>query len=111
MPTFHTTICHEYRHENGKGEPVAHARVYERIGELWLTDVWCSPDDRNSGRATTIMQALIVDLGHRRIWLEIAPYTDAPLGGDRLAAFYSKFGFTATEVPGVMCRPAQEPAQ
>jgi GNAT superfamily N-acetyltransferase len=105
-PTYYTLICHEYRHENGKSEAIAHARVYERLGELWCTDVWCHPDERGKGRATQVMQAMIADLGGRRIFLEIAPYTDAPLDGIMLAEFYKRFGFAPTEVPGVLCRPA-----
>jgi GNAT superfamily N-acetyltransferase len=106
MPQFHTLICHEYRHENGKAEAIAHIRVYERLGELWLTDVWVHPDEREQGRASALLRAVITDLGSRRIFLEIAPYTDAPLGGAKLAAFYSAFGFVETAVPGVLCRPA-----
>lgn len=110
MPTFHTSICHEYRHENGKGESIAHARVYERLGNLWLTDVWCHPDERNTGRARAILDAMIRDLGGRAIYLEVAPYTDAPLDGTMLVAFYGKLGFIETPVPGVLYRPTQEPA-
>lgn len=29
--------CHEYYQDNAKGEHIAHARVYRRLGRLWLT--------------------------------------------------------------------------
>jgi GNAT superfamily N-acetyltransferase len=102
--SHYTLVSHEYRQENGKAEPIAHARVCQRPGGLWLTDVWTHADHRNEGRAGALLTALLADLGERDMYLEIAPYTDAPMDADALAAFYGRYGFQATGVPGVLRR-------
>ena len=95
---------HEYYQQDAKGENIAHARVYNRVGRLWLTDVWVDPAYRRQGRAGALLTALLADLGTQPIYLELAPYTDQPLDEAQLARLYGRAGFVATDVPGVLYR-------
>ena len=49
MTPMHVTHCYEVH--DAKGENIAHARVKEAPGGLWLTDVWCHADYRRQGKA------------------------------------------------------------
>lgn len=66
--------------------------------------MWVDPEYRRQGRAQAVLAALIADLGTRPIYLEIAPYADAPLEEAQLLALYSRFGFVVTAVPVVLYR-------
>ena len=97
-------VMHTYEIQDAKGENIAHARVKETPGGLWLTDVWCHADYRQQGKASALIVRVVDDWSARDLYLSVEPYTDRPLDADALAAFYARHGFEATDVPGVMRR-------
>ncbi len=84
---------------------VAWATVHERPnGVLWLTSIWTKATHRKQGYARAILNRVLCEFEGKRLYLQVAPYADRPLDADALVAFYTGFGFEATDVPGVMVR-------
>lgn len=96
---------HNYSIEDGQGNKVATAAVHRSGDTYWLVNVWTHPEHRGKGAASALIRRLLEVWGARTMYLTVAPYTDAPLDAAGLRAFYRRFGFHATDVPGVMRRP------
>lgn len=99
---------HRYSFDDAKGECIAHIKVYERHGAIWLSDLWVHAEHRRQGRATRLMRAALARYGCETIYLEASPYTDQAVDLGTLTAWYGRFGFVATDVPNVMVRPATD---
>lgn len=96
----------EFQICDGSSDSRGWAVVAHRPGHvLWITALWVHPEDRKKGWASALLNAVINEYGAETLYLEVAPYADRPLGADALAAFYGRFGFESTSVPGVLRRP------
>lgn len=96
-----------YRIEDGKGEVIAHIKMRPRDGVYGLDDLWVHPDHRRKGYASALLQEALNEWRRNEtIYLSVEPYTDQPLDNATLTTFYGRFGFAATDVPGVLCRRA-----
>lgn len=75
--------------------------IYETgIENMWtVTRVNVPTEFRRQGVGTYLMEKLCVQADEMKInlELEVTPYVDSEMSIDDLAAFYSKFGFVATE--------------
>jgi GNAT superfamily N-acetyltransferase len=78
--------------------------VRGETGVLWLTAVWVHPDRRGHGWATALLRTVVREWGCEPLYLRVEPYTDRPLNAAALTAFYGRFGFVETCVPGVLRR-------
>ena len=98
---------HRYAMCDGKGDPTAHVEVVDRVGVLWLTNLWVTPEQRRKGCAVALMVAAVAAWQAHDVYLQVQPYTDQIMDVDALAALYRSFGFSSTPVPGIMHRPAR----
>lgn len=88
-------------------DSIAWAKVYRRPeGHLWLGSLWVAGSERHKGYAAALLRAVLRECGSEPLYLEVAPYADRPLDSAALMAFYGRFGFVETPVPGIMHRPA-----
>lgn len=99
---------HRYSFDDAKGECIAHIKVIERYGTIWLTDLWVHPEHRKQGRATRLMEVALARYGCETIYLEASPYTDQAVDLGHLTAWYGRFGFVVTDVPNILMRPATD---
>lgn len=98
-------VTYSYEIRDADGENIAHARVKETPGGLWLTDVWCKAAHRRKGLATKLVTRVVQDWCNHDLFLSVEPYTDQPMGAPALQVFYLSFGFQFTGVPYVLHRP------
>lgn len=99
-------IWHYYQYNQNDGNAAASVHIQDTGGVLWLTNVWTHKDYRGQHLIRSLIEQGIADFGHRSIYLKVQPYADAPMDRDALAAYYTTFGFAATDVPDVMVRRA-----
>lgn len=100
---------HWFRIFDGEGESIAQCRVYPSHGQWWITDVWVNHKHRRRGLATKVIAAALMRYGGRAdLYLQITPYSNQPMEGEQLAAFYASFGFCPMAWPGGMMRPKRK---
>lgn len=87
-----------------KDEYIATLWVERRHGVLWLTALWVQGEYRKQGLGTRMLQMAVDELGASDLFLTVGAYTDQPLDDAQLVAWYQRFGFEMTDVPGVMVR-------
>lgn len=92
--------------QNGKGDVIGHVKTYSTNGVRWLTNVWVDPEQRQKGMARALVMEALAMFGREDMYLQIQPYTDQPRDTEALAAWYGRFGFRPTDVPGVLVRRA-----
>ena len=100
---FRVQLTHEWRIA-AKNETIASASVYERFGHLWVYNIWTHHEYRKRGLATKIMEAILLKFGDETLYMGVDNFENRPMDNDQLAAWYVRFGFVMTEVPGVMIR-------
>lgn len=94
-----------YYVSDAKGDKIGHVEIIRRPnGILWMTNLWVHPDHRKQGMAKQLMSAALQDWYRFPLYLEVAPYTNQPLGMKKLVDFYGEYGFRTTDVPGIMVR-------
>jgi GNAT superfamily N-acetyltransferase len=98
------SAMHRYYLADTQSEYTAHVEIDEADGVLWMTNLWVSEELRGKGVARALISRALKDWPGRTIYLTIRPYADKPVDFERLKAFYTKMGFIATDVPGVLKR-------
>jgi hypothetical protein len=93
-----------------KNEEVSYINIRESGGSWWLTNLHTMPEFRNIDLGTKNMARFVMfwDRYIRQdIYLQVMPFTNRPVSFDKLYAFYGRFGFERTEVPGILKRSGQ----
>ena len=101
-------VTHRYESLSGAGDVVGHVEVHRREGSWWLTNLWVHPERRGKGLGGELLAEALRD-NPGELFLQVAPYTDAPLSYESLARWYGAHGFERTSVPTIMRRPAEDP--
>lgn len=81
--------------------------VYMQNGTLLLTSVWVHHEHRRKGLATALIDQVLRIYGDRTVWLNVHPYTNIPMGYQKLVKFYESFGWTLQTASGAMARLPQ----
>lgn len=95
-------ITHRYEQRDGKGDTIAHVELKDVNNVLWLTNLWVDPAYRRQGRGHQLLSVALAQWLKREIYLNVEPYTDQPLSAAALTAWYARYGFAETSVPGVL---------
>lgn len=81
--------------------------VEEHFGGLWIDNLIVDKADwRGKGIGTALLEAALVEYGHRELWGRVAA-SRAGTADEELFAWYSRYGFEMVEgTPGIIRRPA-----
>lgn len=93
-----------FRIYDGDGQPIAEAITDVRHGSRWVTAVWVKFGHRNKGLGRKVLRALMEAHPIGNIYLQVRAYDGLIMPDEALITFYSSFGFTPTDVPGIMAR-------
>lgn len=109
-PEYIIQSTHDFMIVSASNERIATASiVYMQNGTLLLTSVWVHHEHRRKGLATALIDQVLQIYGDRTVWLNVHPYTNIPMGYQKLVKFYESFGWTLQTASGAMVRHGYGP--
>lgn len=102
-PTIH--LQYYYSVSDPEDTTIANISVVPRHNTIFVSNLWVHGKHRREGLGRRLFSAAVADHGWRRLWLHVASYTDRAFNDPELTAWYGRFGFEPTDVPGALVRP------
>jgi GNAT superfamily N-acetyltransferase len=98
-----------FQHYDADGETVTEGESYVRHGVRWIGRVWVKEGFRRHGLGRALLGAMVREFQAVPLYLQVLAYDGQIMSDDLLIKWYAGFGFGATEVPGILLRPAGPP--
>lgn len=95
-----------FQRYDADGEVVSEGESYVRHGVRWVGRVWVKAGFRRAGLGRTLLRAMVAEFQAVPLYLQVLAYDGQIMSDADLIKWYAGFGFCATEVPGILMRPA-----
>jgi predicted GNAT family N-acyltransferase len=95
-----------FQNYDAEGEPITEGESYVRHGVRWIGRVWVKSAFRRRGLGRALLGAMVREFQAEPLYLQVLAYDGQIMPDSELVKWYSGFGFCATDVPGILLRPA-----
>lgn len=99
-------VARYYFIRDTKGRVISKLYVLVRDHVFWFANIGTDRAHRRTGMAGSLIERALLDFGDHEIYLRAIPYADREKNAQQLTVFYGRYGFMATQIPNVLCRPA-----
>jgi GNAT superfamily N-acetyltransferase len=98
-----------FQNYDADGETVTEGESYVRHGVRWIGRVWVKEGFRRRGLGRALLGAMVREFHAVPLYLQVLAYDGQIMPDELLIKWYAGFGFGATQVPGILLRPAGPP--
>jgi predicted GNAT family N-acyltransferase len=95
-----------FQNYDSDGQTITEGESYVRHGVRWIGRVWVKDTFRRTELGRALLGTMVREFKDVPLYLQVLAYDGQIMPDELLIKWYAGFGFGATEVPGILLRPA-----